>query len=75
MAPKILFIHLQLAALMLVIMQLSYKRCHSIKWSVVPTAPLGESEREGGDGAAAPGGDDVLYHTWPMGGGLGRGPF
>ena len=29
----------------------------------------------GGDGAAALGGDNVLYHTWPMGGGLGRGPF
>ena len=63
MAPKILFIHLQLAALMLVIMQLSYKRRHSIRWSAVPTAQLGESEREGGNGAAAPGGDDVLYHT------------
>ena len=63
MAPKILFIHLQLAALMLVIMQLSYKRRHSIMWSAVPTAPLDDSEREGGDGAAASGGDDVLYHT------------
>ena len=41
-----------------------YKRCHSIMWSAISTAASSERRRErGGDGAAAPRGDnDLLFY-------------